>query len=748
MINAKNYQRINLIAGWLIFFFACTVYWLTAEPTISFWDCGEFLSCADKLQIAHSPGSPLFLMIGRLFMMMNSDVTRQAVMFNHWSNIASALSVMFLFWTVTHLARKILLKNGENFSAPQVIAVIGSGVIGAAALTFCDSFWFSAVEAIVWASSSLFYSVVFWAILKWENEADDPKADRWLIFIAFMVGLSIGVHLLCLLVVPSVVMIIFFRRNPNFTRWQAIRALLLAFVLLGSIQYIFIQGLPKAAAKWDIFFVNSLGLPFDSGAIFWILILFGTLIYLLLATTGRASFKFVQPVCIGFVSLFVTLYLIDNLWVGLIAGIVLAFGVNYLIENSKYKSIFESYTINTAALMVLMLMLGYSSYVEVVIRANANPAINMGNPNNAFDLVGYLDREQYGTQPFFYGPYYNTQVVAIDSGSKMYHKGDTKYIYLGDKPKFKYDPAGQTLFPRIWDNDDPSHARFYQQWLGYSKNQQPTFFDNIRFFIGYQCYYMYFRYFLWNFVGRQNDFQGNGNGDVRNGNWLSGISFIDNARLGPQDQLPPELANNKAHNPYYFLPFALGIIGLLFQYKRSRNDFWAVGLFWFMTGLGIILFLNQTPLQPRERDYSYAASFYAFCIWIGLGTAGLYNYFSTKTKVKGVTAAMGAVALSLIVPVLMGSENWDSHDRSHRKTAHDLGLDYLESCAPNAILFTQGDNDTYPLWYAQEVEHIRPDVRVINLSLLGVDWYINELKNKVNESAPIDFSLTPDKIPG
>ena len=689
----KNYRQINNITGLLVFLFATGVYMLTAEPTGSFWDCGEFVSCAYKLQIAHSPGAPLFVMLAHLFTMLASGPAKVALMVNYYSAIMGGLCALLTFWAGTALGKKILASKGIELKLDQIIAIMGCGIVAALATTFSDSNWFSAVEGEVYASSSFFTALVFWAILKWDEHADEPFADRWLVFIAYMMGLSIGVHLLNLLTIPALVFVYYFRKTENITRWGVIKTFLIAVGLLGFVQYGVIPGLPKLALKFDILFVNSFGLPFNSGSIFFALLVIGLIVY----------------------------------------------GFYY-----SYKK--ANYMLNTGLLMLTVIIIGYSSYAMVLIRANANPSINMSEPKNLINLVSYLDREQYGDRPLLYGQYFTAGVTDVDfeNGDTKYYQGDKKYEVIGHKLIVTYDPAQETIFPRIYDGDDKSHVQFYKDYLSLKDGETPTFGDNMAFFFKYQLGWMYWRYFLWNFAGRQNDIQGQGNHEE--GNWISGVSFIDNALLGDQDSLPANLKNNPAKNKFFFLPLILGIIGLVYQFKRKERDGWIVMMLFFFTGVAIVLYLNQTPLQPRERDYAYAGSVYAFTFWIGLGVLAVWDWISKR--VKGVAGAALAVVLCLLAPVIMGQQGWDDHDRSNRYTARDFGKDYLESCAPNAILFTQGDNDTYPLWYAQEVEGIRPDVRIVNLSLLGVDWYIDGLKRAVNESAAVPMTLSSDKYRG
>lgn len=686
------YNKVNNIAGWIIFIIATGVYWMTAEPTGSFWDCGEFIACANKLQVAHSPGAPLFIMIAHMFTLLAGDQSHVALMVNYMSGIFSGLTILFLFWTITAFSKKILGKKESEISGADLIAIMGAGFVGGLAYTFADSFWFSAVEGEVYAMSSFFTAIVFWSILKWENVADEPNADRWIIFGGYLIGLSIGVHLLGLLAVPAMVFVYSFKKFQP-TRWNIIKTGAIAVAILGFIQYGIIPGIPTLSAKLDIMFVNDFGLPFNSGVFFLFLIM---------------------------------------------AALIL-FGLWY-----SYRK--NNPILNTAVLTTLYIILGYSSYLMVVIRANANPSINMSAPNDPIALLSYLNREQYGERPLAYGHTFTAQPVGIDreDGEKRYYRGKDKYVFIDRKPILKYDPADEMPFPRVWDNDDPSHIKFYKNWLNLRDGQKLTMGDNLNFFFTYQVGFMYMRYFLWNFSGRQDDVQGDG--DIQHGNWITGFPFIDNLMLGDQTTLPYPMNQNKGKNKFYLLPFLLGLAGAVYHFRKSKNDAWVVMLLFFFTGLAIVIYLNQTPLQPRERDYAYAGSFYAYTMWIGIGVLALFDYI--KRRMNPRNAAIIAGVACLLVPVLMGAQGWDDHDRSHRTTARDFGRDYLESCAPNAILFTQGDNDTYPLWYAQEVEGIREDVRIVNLSLLGVDWYIDNLRRKVNKSDEVIIGVDSVKYTG
>ncbi|GAA4308204.1 DUF2723 domain-containing protein [Compostibacter hankyongensis] len=690
-----NFRKINNITGWIVCIIACTVYALTREATASFWDCGEFISSAFKMQVPHPPGTPTFLLLGRLFVIFLGGTAQTAARdVNLLSALASGFTILFLFWTITHFARRTMAGRDEVLSTEKIIAIMGAGVVGALAYTFSDTFWFSAVEGEVYALASLFTALIIWAMLKWEHQADDPHADRWILFIALMIGLSIGVHLLCILTIPAIVMIYYFRRY-KVTRWGTLWAFVIGCLITGFVQVFVIQYSVKGAGAFDVMFVNGFGMPFNSGSYFYLALLI----------------------------------------------VLLILGIRWARKK-------QHYFVHLGLYSVVFILIGYSVYFTTLIRANASPSINMQDVSDPIALVSYLDRSQYGDFPIVYGPDFTAKPIRYDDGAKVYEKNlkTGKYEVAGRKPVPVYDAGDEHLFPRIWDaGNEQGHADFYRQWLGLAEGQKPTFGDNLSWFFSYQLTWMYTRYFLWNFSGRQNDVQGFGN--VRDGNWITGIPFVDNIRLGDQHQMPDSLQHNKAHNKLYGLPFILGIIGLLFHLNRHRRDFLVNLLLFFFTGIAIVIYLNQPGNQPRERDYAYAGSFYAFAIWIGLGVLSVYDFF--KKKVSGTLSAAGASVLCLLaVPVIMGFQEWDDHDRSQKTLPRDVASDYLESCAPNAILFTEGDNDTYPLWYAQEVEGVRPDIRIINLSLLGVDWYIDALRHAVNKSAPVPMSWAPDKYVG
>lgn len=726
-----NYNRTNNLLGWLSFLTALIVYTLTLEPSASFWDSGEFIASAYKLQVVHQPGAPLFLMLGKVFSLLaGSDTSRVAFWINMCSALASAATILFLFWTITALAKKVIWKTGENLSKAELFTIMGSGLVGALAYTFSDSFWFSAVEAEVYALSSLCTAIVFWAILKWDQHADEPYADRWLIFIAYIMGLSIGVHLLNLLAIPAIALVYYFRRSKTRTSSGTLLALLAGIIILAFIQYGIVQYIIKFAAYSDLFFVNTLGLGFGSGVAFFALLVITTLSAGILYTlNGKKSNLLIA------VTSFVALMTIGGGISGLIVAAIILAGLEYLIKIREKRRV-----LNLALISVVFIIFGYGSFAMIVIRAKADPTLNNSDPDNAFSLLSYVNREQYGDRPLVYGQYFDSKPVDSKQGDIIYRKGKEKYENAGQKYERVYDR--NTIMPRMY-SDDPQHAEFYRDWMGMTETQSPTFLDNIGFLISYQTSFMYTRYFAWNFIGRQNDEQGHG--DYIHGNWLSGIKFIDNMLLGGQYDLPKSQLSNNGFNRFYFLPFIIGIIGAFWHFKRNQKDAGIVGLLFFFTGLAIVLYLNQNPLQPRERDYAYTGSFYAFAIWIGLGVAGIADFF--RTKIKGPNAAILATIIGLLAaPVLMAKDGWDDHDRSTKFGARDMATDYLESCAPNAILFTYGDNDTYPLWYAQEVENIRPDVRVVNLSLLGTDWYIRQMKQKVNQADALPITMPEEKF--
>ena len=705
-----SFKRINNITGWIICIIACSVYIMTMEATGSLWDCGEFASSAYKLQIPHPPGAPLFVLIGRLFMVPFGP-DNAATGINLMSALSSGFTILFLFWSITHFARKLVTKDGSELTSEKIYGIMAAGVVGALAYTFSDSFWYSAVEGEVYALSSFFTAVVFWGILKWEQNVDEEqkegikghftRADRWLILIFYLMGLSIGVHLLNLLTIPAIVMIYYYKRYEKITKWGTFWAFVIGCLITGLVQKAVIQWTIKGAGNFDIFFVNDLGMPFFSGFAFFFIFL-AILLYIGIRIAVKKNWNFLRL----------------GLW------------------------------------SFVFMLLGYSTYFTTLIRSNADPSVDMFNVDNPVNLVGYLSREQYGDWPILYGQDFTAKPVDTKI-TETYVKSNGKYEKNGRKIDYVYAPEDMHLFPRMWDqSNDQGHADYYAGWMGIGKDQQgawersPTVGENIRFAMAYQVGWMYFRYFMWNFAGKQNDIQGVNMGNVRDGNWKTGISFYDNLRLGNQDMLPDTLKHNKANNKLFALPLILGILGLIYQVMRDKRDGLVVGLLFFFTGLAIVFYLNQAGNQPRERDYAFVGSFYAFAIWIGLGVLYVKELFGKFIK-NGMSATMAAGAVCLLaVPVLMASQEWDDHDRSNKTLARDLAKDYLESCEKNAILISFGDNDTYPLWYAQEVQGIRRDVRVINSSLLGTDWYINQLRYKLNDSDPIDPIWSPSQIEG
>ncbi len=691
-----NFKKTNLILGWISFIIALTVYLLTLEPTVSLWDCGEFIASSYKLQVGHPPGAPLFMIIGRVFSLFTSDVEKVAMMINAVSAFASAFTILFLFWTISHLLKKILVNESAKASKWDMIMVLAGSFVGAMAYTFSDTFWFSAVEGEVYATSSLFTAVVFWAILKWENVAHEPGANRWLILIAYLIGLSIGVHLLNLLAIPAIVLVYYFKKYPKVTRNGVLKALGVSLVLLLMIMYGIIPGIVKVATVVELFFTNTVGLHYNVGVVIYVFLLLGALIFGIHRT-------------------------------------------QYLKKNVLW---------NTVMLAITVIIIGYSSYALIVIRSLAGPPMNENRPENVFALLSYLNREQYGDHPLIRGHLYNSEVSDIAYKKPVYilNKEENKYEISYRKPEAVMG-GKQVLFPRMYGRS-AQHRQAYQEHGTIKDPSSPTALDNLEFFFRYQVGHMYLRYFMWNFAGRQNDVQGHGN--VLKGNWISGIKPIDSMMVGRQKNLPGQMKNHPARNTYFFLPLLLGLVGLYFQLDQKPKDFWIVMSLFVLTGLAIVIYLNQTPYQPRERDYAYAGSFYAFSIWIGMGAAGIYRYLSKHTGARA--AAIMATLVSLLgVPTLMATENWDDHDRSGRYTARDIASNYLNSCSKDAILFTVGDNDTFPLWYVQDVEGIREDVRIVNMMLFNMDWYIDQARWQNYDSEPLPFSIPQSKyeaIPG
>jgi hypothetical protein len=743
----KNYRLINNISGWVVFVAAAFTYLMTIEPTASLWDCGEFIASGFKLEVGHPPGNPVFMVMARFFTLFaGGNVTKVASMVNAMSALASAFTILFLFWTITHLAKKLLIRNENQFTTARIIAIMSAGAVGAIAYTFSDSFWFSAVEGEVYASSSFFTAVVFWAILKWEDAAGEKYADRWLILIAFLMGLSIGVHLLNLLTLPAIVLVFYFKKF-SFS-WKGFAySLIASIVLLALLMYGIMPGVVTISEKFDLFFVNSLGLPPNSGMIFHVIILAALLIMAI--KVSLTSDNAIKNTTISTAALFfLGIWVVSDSAIFNILVLLAVAALTWYLAGKNRRAL------NTALTAIAVVLVGYSSNAIIVIRSSANTPLNENNPSNPVNLLYFLNREQYGSRPLFRGPYYNAPVTDYKDGKAKYSLSKGKYVVTSHDLVRVYDPRFITIFPRMW-SDAEDHQSVYEVW-GRVKGtpitvtdpdgkkqvfKKPTFGENLRFMFSYQIGYMYLRYFMWNFSGKQNDTQGSG-GAV-NGNWITGINFLDKPRVGSSD-LPADMKNDTSRNTYYLLPFLLGVIGLIYQLNRDRKNFFIISLLFIMTGLAIVIYLNQYPNQPRERDYAYAGSFYFFAVWIGLGVLSLFEALSRILHEK-LAAPLAGILCFLAVPVIMGAENWDDHDRSGRYLTRDVAADYLNSCAKGAILFTNGDNDTFPLWYAQEVEGIRTDVRVCNLMLLNTDWYIDQMKRRTYESAPLPVSLPSKK---
>ncbi|MCK4568825.1 MAG: DUF2723 domain-containing protein [Bacteroidales bacterium] len=703
----ENYIKLNRLLAWLVFLIATLVYFLTLEPTASWWDCGEYIATAYKLQVGHPPGAPLFQLLGRFFSLFAfGDTANVAMMVNVMSALSSSFTILFLFWTITMLGRKLVPQDKE-LSKANMYAILGSGLVGSLAFAFSDSFWFSAGEGEVYAMSSFFTAITFWAILRWERVADEKHADRWIILIAFLVGLSIGVHMLNLLAIPAIAFVYYFKKYKASTK-GAIITFVVSMILLSIIMFAIIPGIVSLSTEFELFFINTIGLPFNSGTIIY----FGVLI-------------------------------------GLIIGV-------YFMTVTYKKAL-----LNTAVLSFVFILIGYSSFFLLIIRSNENTPINENSPEDAISLLSYLNREQYGSWPKMYGQYYTAPVAKDNNGQSIYKDGNPQYIRDKKAGKYVitdhragtipvYDKRFTTIFPRMWSAQKPEHKRMYNQYATNARTIQvngesrkrPSFGDNLGFFFDYQIGHMYLRYFMWNFVGRQNDIEAQPG--PKNGNWLSGVGFIDDIRLGSQDKLP-ESMQNPAHNKFYFLPLILGLIGLFFHLNTSKRDTLVVALLFFMTGIAIVLYLNQYPYQPRERDYAYTGSYYAFAIWIGLGVMGIYSGLKKYMGDNKMIPAGITFAALLLVPGIMAQQGWDDHNRSGRYAARDFGMNYLAGCDPNAILITNGDNDTFPLWYVQEVEGFRTDVRVVNYMLSSGYWYVHQLGKKVYDSEPLKFTLSPDQ---
>lgn len=760
----RKYKLINNALGWIVFLIASTVYLMTIEPTASFWDCGEFISSAFKLEVGHPPGAPFFMLTANLFTQLASDTSTVAKMVNSMSALFSGLTILFLFWSITHLARKIMVNDENEIPMGKLITIMGSGLVGALVYTFSDTFWFSAVEGEVYAYSSLFTALVFWLILKWEEAADRPHADRWIVLIAYLMGLSIGVHLLNLLCIPAIVLVYYYKKFPNPTMKGTIYALLVSFAIVGLMMYGVVQGLVEVCGYFELLFVNVLGMPYNSGVFAFVIVLAGVLIWSIWETMRDE----INPtrMKIAFI-LSIVLVGVPFIGSGYVLAVILTAALSAYLFMSKKVNI---KMMNTVLVCLMVIVVGYSSYALTMIRATADTPMNQNAPSDIFTLRSYLAREQYGKTPLIYGQTFASEVKRENQGGncapvtkegeavwsrvikKDKNEKDKYYISRHDVD-YEYVDELSMLFPRMYSNSD-MHVGAYKEWSGFKGEpvkfnrcgetvtvMKPTFAENLRYFFSYQLNFMYWRYFMWNFSGRQNDIQGHG--EVMNGNWITGIKAIDEVLVGPQDNMPNDIANNKGHNVYYMLPLLLGILGLLYQAyagQRGIQSFWITFFLFFMTGIAIVLYLNQTPYQPRERDYAYAGSFYAFCIWIGFGVAAVAKLLEKYGKMPAVIAGSVSTVACLFVPIQMAGQNWDDHDRSGRYVCRDFGANYLESCEPNAVIFTNGDNDTFPLWYAQEVEGIRTDVRVCNTSYLQTDWYIDQMKKQAYESAPLPIS--------
>ena len=769
----KQYRLVDNVLGWIAFLIAAFVYCSTVEPTASFWDCPEFIDTGYKLQIGHPPGAPFFMLTANLFSQFASDPSHVAMMVNMMSALLSATTILFLFWSITHLTRKLILKDWSELTTSKLIAIEASGLVGALIYTFSDTFWVSAVEGEVYAYSSAFTAIVFWLILKWEDHADEPHSDRWLVLIAYITGLSIGVHLLNLLCIPAIVLVYCYRKYPNIETKGSLVALVISFFIVACVLYGVVPGIITVGGWFELLFVNILGCSFNTGVIIYIFLLVATVVWSIYETYvdrnfTRQNISFLLSVALLGIPFYG--YGWSSVAIGVVALIILWFVLNRRVKTEKTQVPLVSARVkNTMLLCLLMLMIGYSSYALIVIRSSANTPMDQNSPEDIFTLGGYLSRDQYGDRPLLYGQAYTSQVkLDVDGnickprmteGAPIWQRKekaskDEKDSYFIVSHKNRYEYAQNMIFPRMYD---AAHAQSYEEWMGgvdgtevpYDRCgenvmvKMPSQIDNIRFFLSYQCNFMYWRYFMWNFAGRQNDIQGNG--ELEHGNWLTGIPFLDNARLGDQSKLPDELKNNKGHNVFYCLPLLLGIIGLFWQAWRGRRgirQFWVVFFLFFMTGLAIVIYLNQTPVQPRERDYAYAGSFYAYAIWCGIGVAAIIDILKKYLKLDGVIIASVVAVITLLVPIQMASQTWDDHDRSGRYTCRDFGQNYLMTLQDEGypIIFTNGDNDTFPLWYNQDVEGVRPDARVCNLSYLQTDWYIDQMLRPAYKSPSVPIT--------
>ena len=780
----KQFRLVDNVLGWLAFFIAAFVYCSTIEPTASFWDCPEFITTGYRLEVGHPPGAPFFMLTANLFSQFTSDPTQVAKMVNMMSALLSATCILFLFWSITHLVRRLLIDKWEDLTLAKMIAIEASGLVGALIYTFSDTFWFSAVEGEVYAYSSAFTAVVFWLILKWEDQADEPHSDRWLVLIAYMTGLSIGVHLLNLLCVPAIGLVYYYRRFPNANLKGSLIALTISLIILAAVLYGVVPGIITVGGWFELFFVNTLGMPFNTGEIIYIILLVTCVIWAVYETQTQKHNMTVQNIAFLLSIGMLGIPFYGWGWTAFIIGIVVLAALWFVLKTIRNKQpLITVRAKNTMLLCMLMLMIGYSTYALIVIRSSANPPMDQNSPEDIFTLGDYLGRDQYGNRPLFYGPAYTSQVAlesdgkyckpVMSKGKPVYQRkekasADEKDSYFIVRTKDEYVYAQNMLFPRMYD---AGHASSYESWMGGVEGYEvpydrcgepmmikvPSQLENLRFFLSYQCNFMYWRYFMWNFAGRQNDIQGNG--ELEHGNWLTGFSFIDNARLGNQDLLPDDLKENKGHNVFYCMPLILGLLGLFWQawYTRKRKvgektiddpigirQFWVIFFLFFMTGLAIVLYLNQTPMQPRERDYAYAGSFYAFAIWCGMGVAAIIDWLNRKMKKENLVIAAVVSIVCLIVPIQMASQTWDDHDRSDRYCCRDFGQNYLMTLqeSGNPIIFTNGDNDTFPLWYNQDTEKVRTDARVCNLSYLQTDWYIDQMRRPAYDSpsVPITWS--------
>ena len=790
----RQFRLVDNVLGWLAFAIAAFVYCSTIEPTASFWDCPEFISTGYKLEIGHPPGAPFFMLTANLFSQFASDPSQVARMVNTMSALLSAATILFLFWTISHLVRRLLIKQEDfrqaatiaDLSWYKVIAIEASALVGALIYTFSDTFWFSAVEGEVYAYSSAFTAVVFWLILKWEDQADQPYADRWLVLIMYMTGLSIGVHLLNLLCLPAIVLVYYYRKFPTDDPKRDLKgsliALFISVVILAAVLYGVVPGIVQVGGWFELLFVNILGMPFNSGEIVYIILLIGIIIWAIRETYQNKNEKR-QNIAFLLAVAMLGIPFYGHGWSAAFIGIVVLAIMWYVLQYKKKvkgqnaKALVSARIKNTSLLCMLMLMIGYSSYALIVIRSSANPPMDQNSPEDIFTLGEYLGREQYGQRPLFYGQAYTSQVAlekdgeyckpVMTTGAPVWQRKekaspDEKDEYFVVRTKDEYKYAQNMLFPRMYSS---AHRNDYESWMGGVSGREEVFdrcgemvtvkvpsqFENLRFFISYQCNFMYWRYFMWNFAGRQNDLQGNG--ELEHGNWITGFDWFDNWRLGDQNKLPTELKENKGHNVFFCLPLILGLIGLFWQslakhFNNAKDQtgirqFWVVFFLFFMTGLAIVIYLNQTPSQPRERDYAYAGSFYAYAIWCGIGVAAIIEILKQYLKKVNPTILATIVTIATIfVPIQMASQTWDDHDRSDRYTCRDFGQNYLMTLQDegNSIIFTKGDNDTFPLWYNQDVEGVRTDARVCNLSYLQTDWYIDQMRRPAYDSPSVPIT--------